>query len=141
MANPVVTMTGRIGTDVDFKTFGEGSVARFRLITQDHFKDSNGQWQDKDTSGWNIKAWYKLADMARDTLKKGQEITITGVAKEEQWTDKEGNKRTSVEIKANTIAVSLSTLSKNLVGAGAPTPWPSATGGDNTWNAEGDTPF
>jgi single-strand DNA-binding protein len=112
MSNPIVTITGRIGTDPEIKSFGDGNVMRFRLITSDRRKNDAGVWEDKDTSGWTIKAWNTLVDQSRDTLKKGQEITVVGSMKEDVWTDKEGNKRTSYEIKASNISVSVFSLKK-----------------------------
>jgi single-strand DNA-binding protein len=102
------------------------------VATQDRVKNDAGQWEDKDTSWWTIKVWGKLAEQARDVLKKGQEVTITGKMREEQWTDNAGQKRFSTDIKAESISVSVYTLQKDSK--------PSYNS-DDIWNVNGDTPF
>ena len=111
MANPFITLTGRIGQEPE--SVGSNGV-RLRVATSDRVKnDQTGQWEDKNTSWWTVKAWKSLAEQSKVALKKGMEVTITGKIYEETWTDKEGQKRTSVEINADTIAVTTFTLSKD----------------------------
>ena len=74
--------------------------------------DSTGEWEDKNTSWFTVKAWKKLAEQSKSILKKGQEVIIVGKMYEENWTDQSGAKRTSYEINADTIAVSTYSLSK-----------------------------
>lgn len=133
MANPTVILTGRIGQDPDTINYAGGTGLKLRVATQDRIKNDAGQWEDKDTSWWTVKVWGKLAEQAKDVLKKGQEVTIVGKMREEVWTDNSGSKRYSTDIKAESISVSVYTLQKNLVGASSPS--------DDIWNADGDTPF
>jgi len=132
MANPTVTLTGRIGQEPDTIAYAGGTGLKLRVATQDRVKNDAGQWEDKDTSWWTIKVWGKLAEQARDVLKKGQEVTITGKMREEQWTDNAGQKRFSTDIKAESISVSVYTLQKDSK--------PSYNS-DDIWNVNGDTPF
>lgn len=113
MSNPVVTIVGRIGTDPE--PMGESGL-RFRVVTSDRTKnDETGTWEDTNTSWWTVKAWRKLAEQGRSTLKKGQEVVIVGKFKEDNWTNPTtGEKRTSYEINADTIAVTTYSLQKNV---------------------------
>jgi single-strand DNA-binding protein len=111
MANPTITIVGRVGQD-PVKLNGGG--VRLRIVSNDRVKnDSTGSWDDKDTSWWTVKAWKNLAEQAVTTLKKGQEVVIVGKIYEETWKDKEGNSRTSYDVNADTIAVTTWSLSKN----------------------------
>jgi len=111
MANPTITIVGRVGQD-PVKLNGGG--VRLRIVSNDRVKnDSTGSWDDKDTSWWTVKAWKSLAEQAVATLKKGQEVVIVGKIYEETWKDKEGNSRTSYDVNADTIAVTTWSLSKN----------------------------
>ena len=108
--NPVITIVGRIGQDPE--AIGSNGL-RLRVATNDRVKnDSTGEWEDKNTSWWTVKAWKRLAEQSIDILKKGQEVIIVGKVYEENWTDKEGTKRTSYEINADSIAVTTFSLSK-----------------------------
>jgi single-stranded DNA-binding protein len=62
------------------------------------------------------------------------EVTITGKIYEETWTDKEGQKRTSVEINADSIAVTTFTLAKDAKNEEALDSFPS-------WKSLSDIPF
>ena len=90
MSNPTVTIVGRIGQDPE--AIGSNGL-RLRVATNDRVKnDSTGEWEDKNTSWWTVKAWKSLAEQSKLTLKKGMEVTITGKIYEETWTDKETGK-------------------------------------------------
>jgi single-strand DNA-binding protein len=110
MSNPTVTIVGRIGQDPE--AIGSNGL-RLRVATNDRVKnDSTGEWEDKNTSWWTVKAWKRLAEQSIDILKKGQEVIIVGKVYEENWTDKEGTKRTSYEINAESIAITTFSLAK-----------------------------
>jgi single-strand DNA-binding protein len=118
--NPKVTLVGRIGQTPE----PIGSGIRLRLATNDRIKnDATGQWEDKDTSWWTIKAWKSLAEQSKDVLQKGQEVIVVGNMREENWTDSSGNKRVSYEIIADSIAVTTKTLSKNVSTSVTSDPW------------------
>ena len=112
MANPTITIVGRVGQE-PVKLNGGG--IRLRVVSNDRVKnDLTGNWDDKDTSWWTVKAWKSLAEQASSILKKGQEVVIMGKIYEETWTDKEGNSRTTYEVNAETIAVTAYSLSKGM---------------------------
>jgi single-strand DNA-binding protein len=50
--------------------------------------------------------WNKVAEKAEETLKKGTRVSVTGKLVNRQYTDKEGNKRSSFEIQASTFELS-----------------------------------
>lgn len=110
MSNPTIVLTGRIGLGPE--SVGEHGL-RFRVVTNDRVKnESTGQWEDKDTSWWTVKAWRKLAEQSKDILKKGQEVVVVGKIREENWTDSSGNKRNSYEIIADSVSVTTYSLAK-----------------------------
>ena len=111
MANPTITIVGRVGSDPE--AVGTNGL-RFRVATNDRVKnDTTGAWEDKNTSWWTVKAWRTLAAQSKSVIKKGMEVIIVGKIYEESWTDKEGVKRTSYEINADSISVTAYTLSKD----------------------------
>jgi len=111
MANPIITIVGRVGSEPE--TVGSNGL-RFRVATNDRVKnDTTGEWEDKNTSWWTVKAWRTLAEQSKSVIKKGMEVIIVGKIYEESWTDKEGTKRTSYEVNADSISVTAYTLSKD----------------------------
>jgi single-strand DNA-binding protein len=110
MANPTIVLTGRVGKEPE--SIGSNGL-RFRIATSDRVKnEETGEWEDKNTSWWTVKAWRGLADQSKNIVKKGMEVTVIGKIYEENWVDRDGEKRTSVEINADAISVTTFTLSK-----------------------------
>jgi single-strand DNA-binding protein len=111
MSNPNIVISGRIGTDIEARKMPDGTnKAKFRVITSDRKKNSLGEWEDANTSGWTIVAWDKLAERAIKHLSKGDPVTIQGQIKEVSWMDQEGNKKRSTETRASEISINLYAL-------------------------------
>ena len=111
MANPIITIVGRVGSEPE--VIGSNGL-RFRVATNDRVKnDVTGEWEDKNTSWWTVKAWRTLAEQSKSVIKKGMEVIIVGKIYEDTWTDKDGVKRSSYEINADSISVTAYTLSKD----------------------------
>jgi single-strand DNA-binding protein len=123
MANPKITLTGRIGQDP--KSIGDG--LRIRIATSDRVKnDATGNWEDSKTSWWTVKLWKKQAEYARSVLKKGQEVTVVGTIYEEVWTDKNNETRSSYDVVADSIAVTAFSLQNS-------SPTSNVRDVDNSW--------
>jgi len=111
MSNPNIVISGRIGTDIEARKMPDGTnKAKFRVITSDRKKNSLGEWEDANTSGWTIVAWDKLAERAIKHLSKGDPVTVQGQIKEVSWLDQEGNKKRSTETRASEISINLYAL-------------------------------
>jgi single-strand DNA-binding protein len=93
-----VILVGRLGRDPETRFTGSGqAVASFSVATDETYKDRNGERQ-KRTEWHKIVAWGKKAEFAQQYLKKGSLIYIEGSIRSGEWQDKEGQKRTKVEI-------------------------------------------
>jgi single-strand DNA-binding protein len=96
-----VILVGRLGRDPETRyTTGGQAVCNFSLATDESFKTKSGERQ-KRTEWHRIVAWGKKAEFAQQYLKKGQEIYVEGSIRTNEWTDKENQKRTTVEIIAS----------------------------------------
>ena len=61
--------------------------------------------RDKGTIWWNCQLWGKRAEALSSYLVKGQAVTVSGTVTEREWTDKEGNKRKSIDITVSDVAL------------------------------------
>lgn len=96
-------LVGRLGRDPETRyTSGGQAVCNFSMATDETFKDRNGERQ-KRTEWHRIAMWGKLAEIGQQYLKKGSLVYIEGRIQSREWTDKEGNKRTSHDIVANVM--------------------------------------
>jgi single-strand DNA-binding protein len=97
-----VTLVGSLGKDPEVRTLENGTkVASFSLATSESYKDKNDTWQNLTT--WhNVVAWRGLADRA-EKLSKGVTVYVEGKISHREYTDKDGNKRTTTDIVASVL--------------------------------------
>jgi single-strand DNA-binding protein len=97
-----VFLLGNVGKDPEIRTTSGGmTVANFTLATADRAKDASGAWVDKPE--WhNLVCFDKLAETARNYVKKGSSLFVEGKITNRSWDDKEtGQKRYRTEIIVN----------------------------------------
>ena len=107
MANSVnkVILVGRLGKDPEVKYTQTGvPVARFTLATDESWKDTSGEKQQR-TEWHNIVAWRKLAEICGQYLNKGKLVYVEGRLQTRSWEDKEGNKKYTTEIQADNMVM------------------------------------
>lgn len=93
-------LVGRLGRDPETRyTSGGQAVCNFTLATDETYKDRNGERQ-KRTEWHRIVVWAKQAEIAQQYLHKGSLVFVEGRIQTRQWDDREGQKRTTVEIVA-----------------------------------------
>ena len=93
-------LVGRLGRDPETRcTSGGQAVCNFTLATDETYKDRAGERQ-KAHGNWNIASscGENKLEIAQKYLKKGSLIYVEGRIQSRQWDDKEGQKRTTVEI-------------------------------------------
>ena len=113
-----VILVGRLGRDPETRYSSSGqAVCNFTMATDETYKDRSGERQ-KRTEWHRIVVWGKQAEIAQQYLHKGSLIFLEGRIQTRQWDDREGQKRTTVEIVANNFRM-LGGRSDN-AGAGAP---------------------
>lgn len=96
-------LIGNLGKDPEIKYTPEGlAIAKFSMATKEQWKDKDGQKQDK-TEWHNIVAFGKLAEICGEYLAKGKQVYIEGRIQTRSWDDKDGNKKYTTEIVANTM--------------------------------------
>lgn len=100
-----VILVGHLGKDPEVRHLEGGvSVASFSLATTERITNKNGERQDL-TEWHNIVVWRGLAEVAEKYLKKGSQIYLEGKIRTRSWDDKEGVKRYTTEIVADTFTM------------------------------------
>jgi single-strand DNA-binding protein len=99
-----VILVGHVGADPECKSLNEGKnkVANFNIATSDSYKDKNGNRVD-NTDWHQIVMWGPLAELAEKYIKKGSLLYVEGKIQTRTWEDKEGKKRYTTEVVANTF--------------------------------------
>ena len=95
--NKVILM-GNLTRDVEVRTTASGqSVANFSLAISRSWRGQDGQQQDQ-TSFINCVAWGKVGDIIAQYVRKGSPLLVSGRLDQRSYQDKDGNKRSAVEV-------------------------------------------
>jgi single-strand DNA-binding protein len=98
-----VILVGRLGKDPEVRYTGSGTaVATFTMATSVNFTNKNGEKTD-NTEWHRIVAFGKLGEICGEYLAKGKQIYIEGRLQTREWADRDGNKRWTTEIVAQTM--------------------------------------
>jgi len=96
-----VTLIGNLGSDVQVKEISDTKkVANISLATNLYYKNNNGE-KIQETQWHNLVIWGKLADIAQQISKKGDQVMIQGRLTYRQYEDAQGQKQKVTEILVN----------------------------------------
>lgn len=91
-------ITGNITRDPELRTTtGGSSVCSFTVAVNRNYRGTDGE-QKEEVSFIDCSAWGKLAETIAQYGKKGNGVLVSGRLNQRSWEDKNGNKRSSVEI-------------------------------------------
>ena len=95
------TIQGRLTRDPELRyTASNTPVASFTLAVDRSRKNANGEY---DTDFIDCAAFGKTAEFVKNWFSKGMMAIVVGRIQSRNWEDRNGNKRTSVEINANEV--------------------------------------
>ena len=95
MLNNLVIM-GRLTKDPELRRTSSGvAVASFSIAVDGDYKDKDG---NRKTNFFDCTAWRQTGEYICKYFTKGRMIVIRGSLDNQDWTDKEGNKRRSTSI-------------------------------------------
>ena len=151
MADNSITLVGNLTRDPEIRFTATGrAVASFGIAVGRRYQ-VNGEWQEQ-TSYFNVTAWGQLGENAAATFTKGTRVVVTGRLEQREYTSREGEKRTAIDVIADELGPSLRWATATVVrtpkqdgqGGGAPNNRP-ANGGTNPGTEatpfDGEEPF
>ena len=98
-----VILVGNLGRDPELRyTPGGQAVTSFSVATNERWNDKEGKTQER-TEWHRIVVWGKQAENCANYLQKGRPVYIEGRLQTREWEDKEGQKRQTTEIVAQTV--------------------------------------
>ena len=103
-------IVGNITRDPELRSTPSGAqVCSFSVAVNRNYKDSSGANQES-VSFIDCTAWGRAGEIIAQYAKKGSGILVSGRLEQRSWEDKEGQKRSRVEIVVedfNLLAVTL----------------------------------
>ena len=101
MLNRIVIM-GRLARDPELRHTQTGTpVASFTLAVDRDFKDKNTG--ERQTDWIDVVAWRGTGEFVSLYFSKGRMAVVEGRLQIRDWTDKDGNKRRSAEVVADSV--------------------------------------
>lgn len=95
-----VILCGNLGRDPELRYTPQGTpVCSFTMATNERRKDKSGEFQDQ-TTWFRVTLWGRQAETASQYLTKGRPIYIEGRLRIEEWTDRDGKQRYTLEVHA-----------------------------------------
>lgn len=96
-------LIGNLGRDPELRYTQSGqAVVNFTLATTERFQNRNGE-RDERTEWHRIVAWGRTAELCAQYLSKGRTAYVEGRIQTREWEDREGQKRRTTEIQAQTV--------------------------------------
>ena len=95
-----ITIVGNLGRDPELRYTPQGdAVCNISVATTEKKRDKTGDLQDA-TTWFRVTLWRKQAENASKYLTKGSAIYIEGKLRIEEWADRDGKNRYTLEVQA-----------------------------------------
>lgn len=111
-----ITISGNLTRDPELRyTPGGTAVCNFGLAwNPPGKKNDRGGYDDQDPHFFDVSCWAELAEHVAE-LGKGIRVTVVGNLEYRSWEDKDGGKRSKVEIRADEVGPSLRWATADIV--------------------------
>src|SRR5438477_9373526 len=96
-----IILVGNLGRDPELRYTPQGTpVCSFSLATNEKRKDRTTGENNDVTTWFRVTLWGRQAETASQYLQRGRPVYIEGRLRVEEYTDRDGNKRHSLEVNA-----------------------------------------
>jgi single-strand DNA-binding protein len=93
-----IIIVGNLGRDPELRYTAQGTpVCTISVASSEKRKDRNGEMQDI-TTWFRVTLWNRLAETASQYLQKGRQVYVEGRLRVEDWTDRDGKPRYTLEV-------------------------------------------
>ena len=98
-----IIIVGYLGRDPELRYMPDGTaVCNFSVATTEKRKDVTGEPREL-TTWFRVNIWGRQAELADNWLKQGKRVYVEGRLSLQTYTDREGNPKTSCEVRASDL--------------------------------------
>ncbi|MGB7925264.1 MAG: single-stranded DNA-binding protein [Pyrinomonadaceae bacterium] len=98
-----IIVVGNLGRDPEMRYTPQGTpLCTFSLASNERRRNSAGEQQDV-TTWFRVKVWGKQAEAVSRYLSKGRSVYVEGRLHVEDWTDRDGKPRYTLEVNASDV--------------------------------------
>lgn len=102
-----ITVVGRIITDSRRRVVAGQEVISFRVASNSRRRTAEGTWEPGQTLYITVNCWGKLVTGVGAALYKGAPIIAVGTVHTNEYEDRDGIKRSSLEMRATAVGPDL----------------------------------
>jgi len=136
----IITVVGNLVDDPELRFTPSGAaVANFRIAsTPRTFDRQANEWKDGEALFLSCSVWRQAAENVAESLQKGMRVVVQGRLKQRSYEDREGQRRTVVELEVDEVGPSLKYATAKVArvqrsGGGGGYGGSGGQGGDDPW--------
>ena len=96
-------LMGHLGKDPEIRYTQNGKPVATLSVATNYFKRKEGADPEKFTVWFKVVVWGDRVESYISKFKKGDLVYVEGETREDEWEDKNGNKRKNKYVLANTV--------------------------------------
>jgi single-strand DNA-binding protein len=100
-------IVGNIVTDPIHRQVGEQEMVRFRVASNSRRRTAEGTWEPGNSLFVTVTCWGRAVAGASAGLVKGDPVIVVGHVYTSEYEDRDGNRRSSVEVRATSVGPDL----------------------------------
>ena len=133
-----ITVVGRIVTDPRRRVVADQELISFRVASNSRRRTAEGTWEPGNSLFITVNCWGKLVTGVGAGLYKGAAVIAVGTVHTSEYEDRDGAKRSSLEMRATAVGPDLARVIARIEQPGhPPNAQPAAAGGDPAGGAAG----
>ncbi|MCH9641611.1 MAG: single-stranded DNA-binding protein [Actinomycetia bacterium] len=102
-----ITVVGTIVTNPERRWVGEQELFKFRVASNSRRRTTEGNWEPGNSLYATVNCWGRLVTGVGAGLGKGDAVIVVGHVYTSEYQDRDGNRRSSLEIRAISVGPDL----------------------------------
>lgn len=103
-----ITVVGNIVNDPQGRRVGDQEVIKFRVASNSRRRTADGNWEAGNSLFVTVNCWGRLVTGVGAALRKGDPVIVVGHIYTSEYEDRDGNRRSTLEMRATSVAPDLS---------------------------------
>jgi single-strand DNA-binding protein len=103
-----LTVVGHIVNDPQRRKVGDQEVIKFRVASNSRRRTADGGWEPGNSLFITVNCWGRLVGGVGAALSKGAPVIASGHVYTSEYEDRDGNRRSSLEMRATAVGPDLS---------------------------------
>jgi single-strand DNA-binding protein len=103
-----ITVVGNIVNDPHGRRVGDQEVIKFRVASNSRRRTADGNWEAGNSLFVTVNCWGRLVTGVGAALRKGDPVIVVGHVYTSEYEDRDGNRRSSLEMRATSVGPDLS---------------------------------